>query len=393
MRNVSLLTVIAGGLVSATLAGAQLPTVARQTLVEELRISAAAHGMSQVGFVRISPKGVVSVGQSQDHQIRLLSSAGAPIATVGRKGSGPGEFQNVGSIRSGWVGDTLWAYDGDQLRFTLVGPDGKKPRNVSIATSLREPTLAFLNRGRVIRSFSPLAYYQDGSTFGTGRYSFLSKDKVDPNPLVKLFLADRSGAIVKEMPLPLDTGFARGITAGGGGATSSGVPWFAKPRTAVSADGRWYATLETVIRSSAQRTLRIRGGMVRGPATLDHDLAVTDVPIPADSLRVARDRFERSFRGEAPEVSAQMRAHYSARIPRAYPPYDQFLIANDGSMLLSLRVSATRHVVTILDTAARVVSTVSLPRGGRIETFDRSTLWVVEEDASGEESIVRYRIR
>ena len=50
------------------------------------------------------------------------------MTTIGRAGSGPGEFRGLGSI--GFIGDTLYATDFQQRRTTLFGVDGRYLRTI-----------------------------------------------------------------------------------------------------------------------------------------------------------------------------------------------------------------------------------------------------------------------
>jgi hypothetical protein len=52
--------------------------------------------------VRVSARGRIALGQSQDHQIIFFDSAGKRLGSYGRMGTGPGEFG--ASVRQvGWA--------------------------------------------------------------------------------------------------------------------------------------------------------------------------------------------------------------------------------------------------------------------------------------------------
>ena len=57
------------------------------------------------------------------HTIRVFDSAGRELRTIGREGSGPGEFSDLYSLA--WSGDTLVAYDPGNSRVELVSTDGR----------------------------------------------------------------------------------------------------------------------------------------------------------------------------------------------------------------------------------------------------------------------------
>ena len=86
-----------------TSAAAQVP---RLTLTETLRLDSDAEDFSVVSTAFMGPRGVITVVLMMDHQVRLYDAAGKRIASVGRKGAGPGEFERP--LRYGWTADTLW---------------------------------------------------------------------------------------------------------------------------------------------------------------------------------------------------------------------------------------------------------------------------------------------
>jgi hypothetical protein len=74
-------------------------------LVEELRLDPMAEDFSVVTNIGVGPRGQIAVLLPQDGQVRLFDSTGARLAAIGRRGSGPGEFQFP--ARVGWVADTM----------------------------------------------------------------------------------------------------------------------------------------------------------------------------------------------------------------------------------------------------------------------------------------------
>ncbi len=64
----------------------------------------------------------VYLGQVGEQEILMYSADGAFMRTVGRLGSGPGEFREL--ARFGVLGDTLWAIDWGTRRLTRFGTDG-----------------------------------------------------------------------------------------------------------------------------------------------------------------------------------------------------------------------------------------------------------------------------
>jgi len=77
-----------------------------------------------VGALRL-PDGRIVVANHGTHDVRLYSATGRIEASFGRKGSGPGEFENIGWL--GRVVDTILVYDGSHRRITRIRFGAKSP--------------------------------------------------------------------------------------------------------------------------------------------------------------------------------------------------------------------------------------------------------------------------
>ena len=73
-------------------------------LTRDLRIDAAANDLTLIipsGGITVSSQGTIAVTQNQDGAIRFFDAQGKSLATFGRKGQGPGEFQTFGPVGLG----------------------------------------------------------------------------------------------------------------------------------------------------------------------------------------------------------------------------------------------------------------------------------------------------
>lgn len=82
-----------------------------------------------VGAVRLS-SGTIVVADGMSLELRFFSATGEPIATAGRRGSGPGEFRTMRFRRC--TGDSLVVYDGAQLRLSVFSPTGRFVRSFDV---------------------------------------------------------------------------------------------------------------------------------------------------------------------------------------------------------------------------------------------------------------------
>lgn len=155
---------------SASSRSARIPT-----LVEELRIGSVAgdcDAFGQVISLSVDSLGRIYVADLRANAIRVFSPQGACLQTVGREGSGPGEFGRLaGIVRSP---HSLWAMDARAHRLTLFDSTGAVRASLSLGPSMsaRFPWPLWVdNDGRVHRWAVPFRV-PDG-TLPTSRSRFL----------------------------------------------------------------------------------------------------------------------------------------------------------------------------------------------------------------------------
>lgn len=78
------------------------------------------------------PDGRIAVANAGTQQVKLFSARGEPLASLGRRGAGPGEFQVPF-----WVGahaDSILVWDAAQERLTVFDPAGQLARSTQFPT-------------------------------------------------------------------------------------------------------------------------------------------------------------------------------------------------------------------------------------------------------------------
>lgn len=78
-------------------------------------------------LVRLSDGRIVGADR-QAEELPVFDSTGARVATWGRRGAGPGEFRHLVVIGSAG-GDSIWAYDAESRRLTILDPAGRVARS------------------------------------------------------------------------------------------------------------------------------------------------------------------------------------------------------------------------------------------------------------------------
>jgi hypothetical protein len=85
-------------------------------------ISADSVGFTNAVSLAVDDVGNVYVADMGEGAIRVLDSAGGLIRTIGRKGQGPAEFQDIYSLA--WLGDTLVTLDPGNGRLGFLSREG-----------------------------------------------------------------------------------------------------------------------------------------------------------------------------------------------------------------------------------------------------------------------------
>ncbi len=117
-----------------------------------------AYQLSQVGgAVRLSD-GRIVVANGGSQELRFFDATGEHLTTAGRKGGGPGEFEQLGSVLA-LSGDTVAAYDWSVRRVSLFDAEGRFVRSFTLEFPAGMPFLIgrfadgswLCNRGFVFR--------------------------------------------------------------------------------------------------------------------------------------------------------------------------------------------------------------------------------------------------
>lgn len=99
-----------------------------------------------IGDVDIGRSGQVYVAEPASNMVTVLSTSGTPVRTIGRKGSGPGEFRGIGNIQLG-AEDTLFVFDNILGRLSAFRPQDDSviyTRGISAqGTGNRQPSTVY----------------------------------------------------------------------------------------------------------------------------------------------------------------------------------------------------------------------------------------------------------
>jgi hypothetical protein len=378
---------------TASVAGILLLTVGEGTVaqlggqalrhVRELYVNGVKHDLSLVRFVDVFADGTIVVGQPQDSRVLFYSPTGRRLATFGRRGEGPGEF-NLVAWRRGFVADTFWVVDGvGRTRVTMVDRTGKLVRSVMPPTPL--PPEAGTVTG--IGGGPDFAYSYSNSgwlierTFRPGlRIPASWKGQLD----------DREHGFVL---VPHREATTRLVSAIPGYAQQCGREYVERLNcqyisTVAGLDGGPLIHVEPIHEGPQAGSLNVTSIRLSGDTVFSRRISLSPHPIPRtvlDSIRASGIALARS-----PRAAAQWR---SAKLRTIYPPIGHgVLVGRDGTIWIGLRKTAAGNPWLILNPDGTEFGRLTVAPNVWITAGNRTHFWGTESDEDGIESIVRYRL-
>ncbi len=136
--------------------------------------------LTQIVGAVLQSDGRLAAASALANAVRFFDSTGRSVGTLGRPGSGPGEFQALSGLWAA-AGDSLIAADVMTQRLTMITPDGKAGRAYSLGG---QSNLTPGEGGRMAFAV-PMGVLADGSVVGQGlsfnlgeRRESISRDSV-----------------------------------------------------------------------------------------------------------------------------------------------------------------------------------------------------------------------
>jgi hypothetical protein len=357
-------------------------------LTRDLRIDAGENNLASIfppGGIAVSTHGTIVVTQNQDGTLRFFDPSGKPLGTFGRKGQGPGEFQSMGGLA--WIGDTLLASDSRTRRYTLVAPDRTFVRTVLWMQSVSLPPRPGGEPPR-IGPFLPRARYGDGSMLITANLATGSAAADWPGgekPGTPFIRVDSSGAFRQLIAWSPRVQCEASFDAGAGpGSGSLVIPFCHRTLEELSPDGN----VLVFVSGATERppAFHVSAFRANGETMYSRSVVFQPVAIPksvADSARAARARGSQSQR----EAATKM------QIPATYPPFARLIVGRDESTWIESYGPGGERFWYVLDNRGIVTGRARVPANVHLMVVSRSTVWGIETDTDGLQSVVRYRVQ
>lgn len=292
------------------------------------------------GVVRLRD-GTIIVADDAASVLRFFGPDGRHLRSVGRKGGGPGEFEQIGGLwRFG--GDSLAVWDLRQARLSVFSPEGTLVRT---AIPRPSPTGAFAPMYGVLSdgSFVLGSGMDMGAIFAGGSRRFRDS--------VLLVRYGAQGGV-------LDTigrfpGDERDAEVGGTGFSLNPVPFGRRTFVATSGDRAFVAAGDAqvlVLEPGVRRLSILRQRSAPAPVT------------PEDVSAFRRDALADAAPAERATVETRLR---SLRFPETKPPFAGLQADDSGQVWLRVPGApdgeGSRWIV--LSSAGKVLARVELPPG------------------------------
>lgn len=365
----------------------QTPPVWTATL--DLRIGSVddpQYALTQVLDVAIGPDSGVYALLWNDPKVHVFDKHGQFVATIGRRGNGPGEFMSP--VRLGWRADTLWVLDGAQNRLSLFAANGDFARSLASWN---------LPGADVHGSMEPEGLFRGGLILAKPA---VSATRVAAGYLqeVPLLLVDVPAGRVDTLAWVSVRRKVMDVLLAGGRRVYTFQPLDDDPLYAVASDGLSLILVDrqAATGSEAQFQFRVSKIAIGGDTVLSRCYGYEPKPVTdalVDSL-VARRVYRRSpsLRAGAREYARAVREAFYR--PDNLPPVTQVVTGGDGTIWLrreNLGQRSTRW--DVLNEGGRPRALLTLPSQLKLFQAEGLFIWGTEQDSLDVPYIVRYRIR
>lgn len=326
-----------------------------------------------IGGVRGLPGGQVLVVDGISRELRFFDSEGHLVRRVGRKGEGPGEFDEPVLIPTAGT-DSLLFWDTRLQRFQRFSLDGMSHHTISLAR--RSPTGAAPPAGAIgstvlVRELEdeanvPASQQTGGAKREWWNYEWFSPTTGEVTPLETF--------TILRIFITLSRQHAPG---------ASGIPFSPRPAAAVwesgavLTDGVSPEIREYDLEGSLQRIFRV--AEPRRPVT--HEMLDAMVRLKATTTRASRAHYE--------DVYSRM------PIPDSLPVFDALLVDEIGWLWAKrYEWEPTKSLEwVIFDPSGRAHGALLTPAGFDVQWIGADQVLGVSVDDLGVEYVSRYRLR
>ena len=348
------------------------------------------YAFQTVTALAMSPDGVLHSLHRGEATIRRWNREGEPLAVLGGKGEGPGEFDTPGSL--GFFGDTLWVMDRRAYRVSYFDENGTFLEAVTPRVDMsRDPDNP---NASVPRPSLPL---RDGTIYGIAPAwsDAIARGQLSEAKHVHMDQSGEHLGTVWNQPYR-ETDVLALLREGGG--TFGRQPFGDQALFHVSTDGFLLVLHRRVSEGSDSSAVRITRITMAGDTVFSKEIPYIPEPLPRSKVDSAvhaqAEGMHQFMQRMDPELSLGKleadigEATYS---PDYLPAIRNMTVAEDGTIWLE-RFTPTEEGIEwwILDGQGEPLATVSTPEGLRVLLITQDAVWGVETDEFDVNYIVRY---
>lgn len=339
------------------------------------------HDFSQIRGVRELADGRVLVSDRIEERVVVADFGSGRLTTIGRAGSGPGEYR-LPTTLTPLPGDSTLLVDEGNSRLAVISPT----LTIHRSFTLRIPGIGFTLGARGIDA--------------QGRYYLQI-----PGWMIQAHRRGDSLPVIRFDPrtIRVDTlAIVKGSTS-----IPPEVPKYGLSFVAFSPQDLWAMAPDGRIAVVRSRDYHVEWRDANGRVTRGAPIAFRPLPVTAED----RTRFSRTFLANTPVggrgeggglalVPAEWQSEANVRQFVARNPFADTkgpftsatpLIASDGTLWVERSVTARERALwEVLDAAGRPVARYRLPAGRRLVALGRRAIYLAAADDDGVERLERY---
>lgn len=310
---------------------------------------------------------------ADDQSILVVGGDGRVRDRFGRKGRGPGEFEQVVGLSVS--GDTILALDARTRRLTSRLPNGAvQVQAVQWPLGAQDP-------------IEPLALSARTIVFNV-RYS--SDPKIS-SEVVLIVRARIDGSIIDTVG-PMYVAGTSGRVSFPGGSLTFSQPFVGADQLAIDSRSGWVALVhqpQTRFNGHGSNTRVIVRSSARSG---EFQLTGRPVPLADGTVRAWLDENAVRWASRLGGVSPARQALAAQLVrPRNHPSVRRALVGHDGAVwLLRSPIDAPNAQWSIVDSRGNAVGTALLSPESHLLVVSASGAWALEESEDGEQILVRY---
>lgn len=316
--------------------------------------------------IDVDSNGLIYVSDWKTNNIRVFSKSGELIQTIGRRGRGPGEFEQIDGSGINHSG-LLYAFDVNLIRVSIYDYQSKsvlrktlnipKLNNNTEYGSIPRDIIVFNQGGQF------LLKYKTPFSPGTGQ---LERKQ-------QLVLFNSNGEITKE-PFITIREDQKLIRDQGGSISVRSMPFGRKSIVSIGPSNNIY------IGWSEELDIKVyddRGELIN---TISNQ--VEDVYISSDDLK-----------HEDNQTTSFNLSDFEDQIPDTWPTFDWFIVDDKSRVWVAINTEDRQNYsLRIYNQEGKVINKATLPKAVNLKVVRNGYAYGIQEGKDGIQSVVRYNI-